>query len=68
MKFENAFVTPMQKLYLLPGVELNDPNRVENLKRKLSQLKQSTVKLRASSDILVYVDIPFYLPAWKKTD
>ncbi|XP_055533818.1 uncharacterized protein LOC129723552 isoform X2 [Wyeomyia smithii] len=62
MQFENAFVTPMKKLKLSPGVELSDPNRAVKLKYRLAQLKQSTVELRSSSDMLITRWMMSFLP------
>lgn len=53
LKLENAFATPMERIPIRPGVQLDDPYRQQKLISKLAAMKQTTKILRSTTNLLI---------------
>ncbi|XP_055531055.1 uncharacterized protein LOC129721946 [Wyeomyia smithii] len=53
LKLHNRFSVALQTLPIVPGIDLDDPNRLQNLLSRLTQIKQHSDNLRSSPDYLI---------------
>lgn len=60
LKLENAFATPMERIPIRPGVQLDDPYRQQKLISKLAAMKQTTKILRSTTNLLVAILLKFH--------
>ncbi|XP_052563043.1 uncharacterized protein LOC120422232 [Culex pipiens pallens] len=63
VNLKNTFATPMQQLKISPQIDLQDPNRLQRLLKKLSHLQQTTNRLRSSSDTMLTHQMMSTLPS-----
>ncbi|XP_053685424.1 uncharacterized protein LOC128735002 [Sabethes cyaneus] len=53
LKLHNRFSVALQTLPITSGIDLDDPNRLQNLLSRLTQIKQHSDNLRSSPDYLI---------------